>query len=442
MGKKNNKRSGTVSLVSLGCPKNQADAEGLLRKLSRTGIGWCPEPGEADVVLVNTCGFIEDAKRESIDEILRLADEKTPGRRLVVMGCLSERYRTELREELPEVDALFGVGDDEAVVSYCRDVLGSRGWRPASAGPGEGALRLAEGSAAPLKVADGCDRRCSFCVIPSIRGPFRSCTPEHVLREARELVGAGMREIMLVAQDLTRYGRDLKGRGEEADLPSLLSALDALPGDFWVRPLYLHPSAIGRRLLRAIRDLEKVSPYVDMPLQHSEAGVLRRMKRGGSRQRYLDLVNRIRDKVPGVTLRTALIVGFPGETEEDFEGLLDFVERARFDRLGAFRYSREEGTPAARMRRQVTEDVKEERLRVLMDLQAGISLAANRSLVGSVSRALVEAVRGDEAVGRLPSQAPEIDGLTIIKGRGLRSGDFADVRITGASHYDLEAEAL
>jgi ribosomal protein S12 methylthiotransferase len=422
-----------VSLLSLGCPKNLADSEGLLKKLTASGIGFTEDPGEADVMLVNTCGFIEDAKRESIDEILRLAGRKTNGKRLVVLGCLAERYREELQREIPEIDAVFGVHEEDAVVGHLTAQCGpSRAPAPAAT--------LMEGHSAPVKVAEGCDRRCSFCVIPSIRGSFRSRKPEDILAEARAFVESGIRELTLVAQDLTAYGRDLGGHS----LAALLREMASLPGDFWIRPLYLFPTDVDDGLLDAIAEEPKIVDYVDIPLQHTEDRVLRAMRRPGGRGQYLDLVGRARERIPGAALRTAFIVGFPGETEQDFQGLLDFVEEARFERLGAFMYSREEGSEAARMEGQVPKSVKEERYEELMRLQADISHGKNRALVGKTLRTFVEgveSVEGETAVGRIATQAREIDGVTYIKGaagRELREGEFVEVEITAAHDYDLE----
>jgi ribosomal protein S12 methylthiotransferase len=389
------------------------------------------DAGEADVLAVNTCGFIEDAKRESIDEILRLAGLKTNGKKLIVLGCLSQRYGSELKREMPEIDALFGVGEEESIIDYCVGGAGARS-------DGD----VLEGSFAAscyryVKVSEGCGRRCSFCVIPSIRGPHRSREPREILRDAEAALKAGARELVLVAQDITAYGRDRKSGG----LPELLRDLASIGGDFWIRLLYLHPAGIDDALLEAMAEEDKVVKYVDVPLQHSEDRVLRAMRRaGGTRKEYLRLLARIRKALPGAALRTAFIVGFPGETERDFQGLLDFVEEARFDRLGAFAYSREEGTAAASMKQQIPREVKERRLEELMRVQAEISLEKNRELVGRGFRALVDAAGAEEALARIYSQAPEIDGHTIIKGSGIGEGGFLNVEITAAYDHDLEGK--
>lgn len=420
-----------ISILSLGCPKNSVDSDNLLKGLSDRGVVCTAGPEEADIMLVNTCGFIEEAKRESIGEILRLARLKAGGRRLLVFGCLAQRYREELKREIPEIDAIFGVGEEDEILRYCMQSSGAlEGPRPVS-----GQKAFPHGSVISyIKVAEGCDRGCSFCVIPSIRGSFRSHSPEAILREADSLVGSGSRELVLIAQDLTGYGKDLRGYG----LRELLRDMASISGEFWIRLLYLYPTSIEDGLLEAVASEEKICKYIDMPLQHSEDGVLRFMRRGGSRQKYRELVEHIRQRVPDVALRTTFMVGFPGESGEDFRGLMKFVEETRFERMGVFKYSREEGTPSASMRGQVPERTKALRLDSLMRLQAKVSLEKNRAMVGRKVRALVEDVEGLTALGRIYSQAPEIDGLTFIRSGGLRKGQFVDIEITRADYYDLE----
>jgi ribosomal protein S12 methylthiotransferase len=428
-----------VSLLSLGCAKNLSDSEGLLRGLRRAGLVYSPDPEEADVMLVNTCGFIEDAKRESIEETLRLARLRDGKRSLLVFGCLAKRYKKELKREMPEIDAIFGVGEDEKIIDYCVG-LARGGLRPSGNGYLEPLLYKEELSpfSAPLKVSDGCSRRCSYCVIPSIRGQHRGRPHEDIIEEAEGLVKSGVRELMLVAQDLTGYRSPLdRGYG----LAALLRDLSAIEGEFWVRPMYLYPTAINGKVLEAIAGESRVCKYIDMPLQHSEDRMLRLMRRRGSRKGYLRLISRIRQAVPGVALRTTVMVGFPDEGREEFEGLMGFVGEAGFDRLGVFTYSREEGTPAYSMKGQVPERVKQSRYEKIMELQSGISLGKNRELVGRSMKVLIEYIDGDAAFGRLCSQAPEIDGITMVRGGGsLGPGDFVDVRITKAHEYDLEGE--
>jgi len=421
-----------ISLISLGCPKNTVDSENLMRLLAKKGVGITDNPDEADILAVNTCGFIEDAKRESIGEILRLADLKGEGKKLIVLGCLAQRYRDELHEEMPEIDALFGVGEEDKIVEYCavEAVTGAEG---------DAAVReMLASHFRYLKVSEGCGRRCSFCVIPSIRGRHRSRQPEDVLKDAKEAVADGAKELILIAQDITAYGGDIK---RENGLAGLIKDLAAIDGDFWIRLLYLHPAGIDDNLLDVIANEDKVVKYIDVPLQHSEDRVLKTMRRaGGTRKEYLKLMQKIRRAIPGVALRTSFIVGFPGETEEQFDRLLDFIEEVKFDRVGAFVYSPEEDTPAATMPGRVPDEVKHRRWEDLMRAQTEISLEKNRELMGRTMRALVDLSVEDEAVARIYSQAPEIDGHTIVKGKGLEVGSFIDVKITAAHDYDLEGE--
>lgn len=430
-----------VNLVSLGCLKNQADSEVLLRHLRARGAVFSEEPSGADVLLVNTCGFIEEAKRESIDEILNLAAHKETGQRLVVFGCLATRYGEELKREIPEIDALFGLGEGDAIASL---ITGNGGIRHIHSVSGGGSIAchefvpsLGAKHVVPIKVAEGCSRRCTFCVIPSVRGRFRSRGPDEVLREAESYITAGIKELVLVAQDLTAYGRDLGGYG----LSALVRDMAAISGDFWIRLHYLNPSAVDERLLEAIAGEEKVVNYADVPLQHSEDRVLRAMGRAGTRKEYLKLLRNIRRAMPGVTLRTSFIVGFPGESRQDFEGLMDFVHEAEFDRLGAFLYSKEEGTPAARLAGHLPRQAKHERYDELMGLQAEISREKNQALVGRRLRTLVDSVEGGTALVRHPGQSMDIDGVTRItgmEGRKIRAGLFVEVEITAAHDYDLD----
>ncbi len=422
-----------VYLLSLGCPKNLVDSQGLLRKLGDRGMACSPSPEESDILVVNTCGFIEEAKRESIEEILRIAGFKKKGRdkKLIVYGCLAKRFGGELRKEIPEIDALWGVGADEEIVGYCESL-------------GLPAVKNKEKRAAPgleqsqpyayLKIAEGCDRGCAYCVIPEIRGKFRSRDPEDILAEAEALVGSGAKELIVIAQDITSYGKDLGGY----DLTRLLREIGSMEGEFWIRLLYLYPTSVDEGLLELIASEEKVCNYIDMPLQHSEEKILKLMRRGGSRSYFEKLIRKIRRAVPDVSVRTTLIVGFPGETDEDFDNLSEFVRKMEFDRLGAFTYSREEGTPAARFKGQVTKRMKTERYHKLMEIQSAISLAKNKALTGKTCKAIVEEIDGGIAVARLSSQAPEIDGVVFLEEKGLRKGTFVDIRITEAFDYDLK----
>lgn len=423
---------GKVSIVSLGCPKNSVDSDRLIGRLRKEGFGYTPECEDADIVFVNTCGFIDAAKKESVEEILKLRRLKDEGKRLLVFGCLAERYRDELLREIPEIDGLWGVGQEEDIVAYCRGIAPDR--KRGAGGRGGPAIAASmSGSYAYLKIAEGCNRGCTFCVIPSIRGPFRSMAPERVLDEAAFHVRSGVKELILVAQDIGSYGREFKGY----TLSRLIRDIAAMDGEFWIRLLYLYPTVLNNELLTAVSETGKVVKYLDIPLQHSEDRVLKAMGRPGTREGYVRQIRMIRETVPGVTLRTTFIVGFPGETEEDLAGLKRFVEEMRFERLGVFTYSKEEGTPAARLKGSLPKRLRDKRRDEVMALQSKISLELNRQLAGRRFRVLVDERDGDVAVARLASQAPEIDGVVLIQDAKAIPGRFADVRITEAYEYDL-----
>jgi len=414
-----------VSLVSLGCPKNLVDSENLLKKLAEQGIACDPDPDNADILLINTCGFIEDAKRESVEEILKLAEHKGH-KKLVVFGCLAKRFGDELQREIPEIDALYGVGEEEKIAAFCGNILqSSEALRDTP--------RLSETSYAYLKIAEGCDRGCSYCVIPDIRGRFRSRDPEEILKEAELLVNSGRKELIIVAQDITSYGRDIRGY----NLDRLVRDIASISGDFWIRLLYLFPTSISDELLETIGREEKVCKYLDIPLQHTEQKILGFMRRPGSRELFRHLVDRIRKAIPEVALRTTLITGFPRETDDDFDRMLGFVKDMAFDHLGVFVYSREEGSAAYALRGQVPKQISKKRRETIMEAQAGISLEKNRMLVGNVFRALVDEADNHVAVARIYSQAPEIDGVVFIHQAGSRKGAFVPVRIDTAYDYDL-----
>ena len=417
---------GKVTLVSLGCPKNLVDSEKLLKMLSQDGISYDPDPDHADLILINTCGFIEDAKRESVDEILKLAERKGP-RKLIVFGCLAKRFGDELKKEIPEIDALYGVGEEEKIAAFCGSVL-----TPSEAL--HAPFVLSDTSYAYLKIAEGCDRGCSYCVIPDIRGRFRSRAPDDILREAELLVESGRKELIIVAQDITSYGTDMSGY----TLERLLRDMAAISGDFWVRLLYLFPTAVTDELLETMGEEEKICNYLDIPFQHTEQKILRLMRRPGSREMFRKLIRRIRDTIPGVALRTTLITGFPQETDEDFEHVLAFVKEMAFDRLGVFAYSREEGSAAFALRGQEPKSIRKKRRERIMAAQAGISLDKNRNLVGRVFPALVDEADSNLAVARIYSQAPEIDGVVFIRQPGIRRGTFVQTRIDAAYDYDLD----
>lgn len=423
-----------VTIITLGCPKNTADSGALRERLLKAGIPLEESPERARFVIINTCGFIEDAKRESIEEILRLSRVKKDGTEILAMGCLVKRYRKELERELPEVSAFFGLGEEERIIEYIKNRLNREQPQVLS-------LRDIKPPTFPyayIKISDGCRRRCTFCAIPGIKGKYRSIEPERILDEAERFLRAGVKELILVGQEISSYGIDRPGL---PSLVELLRDLSSLSGDFWIRLLYLHPASIDDKLLDEIASNKKICKYLDIPLQHSEEKILRLMKRPGSKEAYRKLIEKIRSLIPGVTLRTTFMVGFPQETERDFRRLLDFIKEVEFDRLGAFKYSPEEGTPAYHLRGQVPERIKEKRYDEVMRLQAEISLKKNLSLVGKKLRCLVEEVKGGTGFGRLESQAPEIDGIVFIKGRNLKPGTFRDVLIKKAYDYDLEAES-
>jgi len=420
-----------ISLVSLGCPKNLVDSENLLKKLAAQGLSYTEDQEKADLLLINTCGFIDAAKKESVEEILRLAAGKEAGKKLVVFGCLAKRFGAELKAEIPEIDMLFGVGDDNKIADYCASVV-------STSDSVETTIRLSDTAYAYLKIAEGCDRGCSYCVIPDIRGSFRSRMPQEILNEAEVLIRAGRRELIIVAQDITSYGKDL----DQYDLSRLLKDLAAIDGDFWIRLLYLYPTAISDELLETIAAEEKVCKYLDIPLQHTEQKILSLMKRGGGREYYEKLIQKIRRVIPDVALRSTLITGFPQETEKDFEAMLDFVERMELDRLGVFTYSREEGSAAYSLKGQVPKHLRSKRRNRIMEMQSAISLKRNTKLVGKVLRAVVDEIDDGVGIARIYSQAPEIDGVVFLKGSDFRKHEFLQVRIEQVFDYDLQGTVV
>ncbi|MEW6109425.1 MAG: 30S ribosomal protein S12 methylthiotransferase RimO [Nitrospirota bacterium] len=422
-----------VSLVSLGCPKNLVDSGNLLNRLKEEGIFYTSNPAESDIVMVNTCGFIEAAKRESIEEILRLSKFKDnkKGLKLIVFGCLAKRYGKDLRKEIPEIDSMWGVGDEEKILEYCKKATDGTG-------PSADEENFIETPYAYMKIAEGCDRGCSYCAIPGIRGRFRSRTPEDILGEAENHISSGVKELILIAQDITSYGNDINGY----DLSRLIKDISSIDGDFWIRLLYLYPASINDDLLDTINAEDKVCKYIDMPLQHSEDKILKLMGRGGSKKYFEKLISKIRDNIPGVNIRTTLIAGFPQETEEDFNHMADFVRDMEFDRLGVFIYSKEEGTPAYRIKGQIPKHIKEKRRNRIMEIQSAVSLKKNKSLSGRTFKALVDDVDGGIAVARIYSQAPEIDGIVLINEADAQKGDFVRVKIEDAYDYDLKGSIV
>lgn len=437
-----------VHILSLGCPKNLADSELMLGALAGAGFEITLNPDEAQVLVVNTCAFIEAAKKESIDAILEAGrvKQQSAGRRLVVAGCLAQRYGSELREQLPEVDVFVGTGNFLDLPDLLRRTETAES-RPV---PYTGAAHLLPSAAAPrvktgdfftsyLKISEGCDHKCAFCIIPKIRGRHESRSLDDVVAEARDLVNGGVRELNLIAQDLTAYGRDRQPR---SSLAELLVELDRIEGLRWIRLLYCYPNFVTDELLEAIAKLPRVVKYIDMPLQHADDEMLRAMRRERSVGALQNLLAKIRRRIPGVTLRSSFIVGFPGETEKAFDRLMEFVREEQFERVGVFTYSREENTAAYEMQGQVPERVKRERRSALMELQADISLRKNRDLIGREVEVLVEGEvegRATRMRGRMSGQAPDIDGMVLLKGEA-DPGDFVRARIDKALSYDLVGE--
>jgi len=422
---------GKVSLLSLGCPKNLVDSEKLLKKLKEKGIYYSSKPDESDILIINTCGFIESAKKESIEEILKLSKLKGKNKKLLVFGCLAKRHGEDLKREIPEIDALWGVGDDDKIVDYCSEII-------TKSTQTETSEMLTETPYAYLKIAEGCDKKCSYCVIPQIRGKFQSVTPEHILEEAKVLIKSGKKELILIAQDITEYGTDLK----DYDLSRLIRDIASLEGDFWIRLLYLYPTSITDKLIETIASEDKVCNYIDMPLQHSEKQMLELMGRGGSRTYFEKLIAKIRDIVPDVSIRTTLIVGFPRETDAEFNAMIKFVQRIKFDRLGVFTYSKEEGSTAYKLKGQVSKKIKAERFDKIMTVQSEISLEKNKKMIGKNFKALIDDVEDNIAVARIYSQAPEIDGVVLIHDSNAEKGCFVNVKIEEAYDYDLKGSIV
>ncbi|MBQ7475740.1 MAG: 30S ribosomal protein S12 methylthiotransferase RimO [Clostridia bacterium] len=438
-----------ISFTSLGCAKNLCDTEVMLNLLSKEGFEIVPDAEDADVVVVNTCAFIEDAKRESIDTILDLAWLKKNHtlRGIVVTGCMAERYREELLSEMPEIDALLGIGSESKIVGAVRAVLdGKSGISDIGdkAGcPLGGDRVVTTGDAmAYLKIAEGCSNRCAYCAIPMIRGPLRSRTVEDIVAEARDLDALGIKELCLIAQDTSAYGIDLYG---EYALPRLIRAITDATRIPWIRLLYCYPDKITDELVSEIRDNDRVVKYIDIPIQHITDRMLRAMNRHGDRAMIEDAVRRLRGAVPGIVLRTTLIVGFPGETGEDFEELCRFVKETEFDRLGAFTYSREEDTPAYSFPDQIDEDTKARRYDALMKTQLRISEKKMKKRIGKTVPVLTESFDpvAETYVGRTAGEAPDVDGKVFFTAsRPVSEGEITDVLITDAMDYDLVGKVV
>jgi ribosomal protein S12 methylthiotransferase len=442
---------GTYAFVSLGCPKNLVDSERMLGKLCQDGYALVPDADGADVVVVNTCGFIEPARQESLGVIREMLELKKKGRvgAVVVAGCLAERKKEELLQEVPEVDHIVGVFGREQIGEVVDRALAQRLeqrslFRPAPVRALEDTarLRITPRHYAYLKISEGCDRLCTFCAIPGMRGKHVTKPIEEVLREARELVADGVRELILVAQDTTYYGMDLYGR---VRLAELLRELDTLDGLDWIRVLYAYPINFTEELIDTLAGADRIVPYLDLPLQHINDRVLRRMQRRVNRAATEQLLSRLREAIPGLTLRTTFIVGFPGETEAEFEELLAFVRATRFERAGVFPYSYEPGTPAARLDGHLPEEVKVERRGRLMEAQQLVAFDWSRQQLGKEIEVIIDGPDPEvpnHHLARGHADAPDIDGLVRVKGKGLHPGDLVRVKVTGADGYDLVARAL
>lgn len=437
-----------ISMVSLGCPKNQVDAEMMLYSLKEAGFEIGVTEAEADAIIINTCGFIEDAKSEAIENILEAAQYKKDGKckAVIVTGCLAERYRDDVTAEIPEADVCVGIGSNSNIAQIVKNAIEGK----AENTYGEKSALNLDGKrilggmpfTAYLKIGDGCDNCCTYCAIPKIRGRMRSRTIESCVEEARHLAKGGVKELIVVAQDTTAYGTDLYG---ESRLCELLSELCKIDGIEWIRTLYTYPERITDELLQLIASEKKLVKYLDIPIQHVNGEILKRMNRRGDRQTLTDLLSRIRKAVPDITLRTTLITGFPGESDEQFEELHRFVTDARFDRLGCFTYSAEEGTIAAEYENQIDEQTKQDRAEHIMETQLSIASAKNEEKIGSVCRVLIEG--WDDYIkcyyGRSEADAPEIDGKVFFMAHEpLVIGDFADVRINDVIEYDLLGEQI
>lgn len=432
-----------VGMVSLGCPKNQVDAEHMLYNLREEGCEIIADAALADVVVVNTCGFIESAKQEAIETILEFCTLKEEGRikAVIVTGCLAERYREEIKTEMPEVDAVIGIGSNELLGTVIKKVLSGEGDICTFGDKYSliigGRRIISTENYAYLKIAEGCDNCCTYCAIPSIRGRFRSRKMESVIDEAKWLASVGFKEIVLVAQDTTRYGEDIYGKPMLAELMREISKIDGLK---WIRTLYAYPERITDELIDVIASEEKCVKYLDIPIQHCDGEVLRRMNRAGDEASLRELVKKLRERVPGIILRTTLIAGFPGETEEQFERLCEFVKDVRFDRLGCFAYSAEEGTPAADFEDQIDEEIKQKRADIIMQEQMLISDELNQSYIGKTIEVVTEGFdRYAECYfGRSAMDAPEIDGKIFFTSPCPRAlGEYVNVLIDDVMDYDL-----
>ncbi len=436
-----------ILFVSLGCDKNLVDTEMMLGELLQKGYEFTDDETEAEIVVVNTCCFIGDAKEESINTLLEMAELKNKGqiKLLVAAGCLAERYREEIQTEIPEVDVIIGTTAIDSIVEAIEEALAGRAqnhYADLNAKPLTGVSRVMTtgGHFAYLKIAEGCNKHCTYCIIPKVRGEFRSVPMEDLVAEAKELADKGVKELILVAQETTLYGMDLYGK---KDLPRLLHELAKIPGIFWIRILYCYPEEITDELIRAIKSEPKVCHYLDIPIQHASDAVLKRMGRRTNQEQLRSMIEHLREEIPDICLRTTLITGFPGETKEDHEELIDFVDDMEFDRLGVFTYSQEEDTPAALMTEQIDEEVKITRQQEIMELQQYIAFEKAEEMIGKVLVVMVEGKIADEDayVARTYRDAPNVDGYLFINTTAnLITGDLVKVLVTDCNEYDLVGE--
>ncbi len=437
-----------ILFISLGCDKNLTDTEVMLGMLSGRGYQMTDDETQADIIIINTCCFIHDAKEESIQAILEMAEyKKERCKALIVTGCLAQRYRQEIIDEIPEVDVVIGTNSYDEILDAVDEALEGKHalhLKELSGLPSVGSKRVLTtgGHFAYLKIAEGCDKHCTYCIIPKIRGNFRSVPMEQILAEAKELANQGVKELILVAQETTLYGKDIYG---EKSLPKLLKELCKISGIYWIRILYCYPEEITDELIQVIKEESKICHYLDLPIQHASDEVLKRMGRRTSRAQLEEVITKLRKEIPDIALRTTLITGFPGETKEDHEELMMFVDEMEFDRLGVFTYSQEEDTPAAVMEDQIEEEVKEERQAELMELQQEIAFDMAENMIGRELLVMIEGKVADENayVGRTYKDAPNVDGFIFIHtDEELMSGDFVKVKVMKALEYDLIGEMI
>ncbi len=435
-----------IGMISLGCPKNQVDGEIMLKKLNKSGFKIANSIEDSDLMIINTCGFIEDAKREAIETILEVAEYKTAGLicAIVVTGCLAERYQEEILKEIPEVDSVIGIGADKDIVKICQKALVGikTGFFP------EKKYLLLDGERmlstpkhwAYLKISDGCDNKCSYCAIPGIRGGYIERSMESILDEAKTLSDNGVKEIILVAQDTTKYGMKLYGKYK---LPDLLKQLVKIDKIEWIRLFYCYPDRVTDELIDVIASEEKICSYIDMPLQHCNASVLKSMNRNGSYDTLKALLLKMKSKIPDLSLRTTFMVGFPGESDEQFEELCRFVKDIKFDKMGCFTFSPEEDTPAFHFENQIDKKIKQRRADVLMDIQYSITESANKQRIGNIYKAVIDEKTENGYIGRSYLDSPEIDSGIMIKSNQVHSlGDYISVKITDYDGYDLIGEEI